>query len=73
MKLYCIHMDTRNNTPLPSNDCKRHKRLADNSLVVRDDESDTSFPSFIIIEPSDNHTIKLSIFGLQKLLKCAVG
>jgi hypothetical protein len=66
-------MDTQNNTPQPSNERKRQKRLADNSLVVCDDESDTSFPSFLVIEPCDNHAIKLSIFGLQKLLKCAVG
>jgi hypothetical protein len=57
MKLYCIHMDTQNNTPQPSNERKRQKRLADNSLVVCDDESDTSFPSFLVIEPCDNHQL----------------
>jgi hypothetical protein len=72
MELYCIHMDTQNKTPQPCNERKRQKRLADNSLLFCDDESDTSFPSFIVIESSDKHAIKLSIFSLQKLLKCAV-
>jgi hypothetical protein len=56
-----------------SNDRKRHKRVADESIVLSDDDNDGNFPSFIVVEAADGQPIKYSIFGIQKLLKCAVG
>lgn len=62
-------MNTIQNSNPPSND--RKKRRADDSLIISDDES--SFPSFLVVEPTSPKKIDLSIFGIQKLLKCAVG
>lgn len=63
-------MTTQENTNPPSNE--RKKRRADDSLVISDDDND-SYPSFLVAEPTTSKTIDLSIFGIQKLLKCAVG
>lgn len=77
-----IYMTTYNNTHPQSNDCKmdtqlnerkRQKRGADNSLILSDDEADGNFPSFIVVEATNTQNITLSIFGIQKLLRCAVG
>ena len=68
-------MATNTNTQTP-NDRKRQKRQADHSFIVSDDEdlnSINEFDSFLVVEPADNKVINLSIFGIQKLLKCAVG
>lgn len=58
-----------------SNERKKQKRQADNSLVLSDDESENSnsFPTFLVVEATNNEPIKLSIFAIQKLLKCGVG
>ena len=64
-------MTTQTNTHPPSND--RKKRRADDSLIVSDDDSNNSYPTFIVVEPEESHSITLSIFAIQKLLKCAVG
>jgi hypothetical protein len=66
------NMTTTTNIPL-SND--RKKRRAEDSIAVSDDEAplENQYPSFLVAEPLQGHTIDLSIFGIQKLLKCAVG
>ena len=68
-------MATNTNTRTP-NERKRQKRPADQSFNVSDDDdykNDNNFHSFFVIEPAEGKTINLSIFGIQKLLKCAVG
>lgn len=66
-------METTNTTPPTSVERKRQKRVAENSLLVSDDEVDDSFPSFIVVEALNGQPIPLSIFGIQKLLNCAIG
>jgi len=34
---------------------------------------ETTFPRFLIVASKDDQLVKLSIFGIPKLLKCAVG
>jgi hypothetical protein len=73
MNLFITNMDTQQNTNPPAVERKRQKHGADNSLILPDDEPDNNFPSFIVVESTNGQPIKLSIFGIQKLLKCAVG
>ena len=63
-------MTTQNTNP-PSND--RKKRRADDSLIMSEEDSSAYYPTFLVVEPVDGHAINLSIFAIQKLLKCAVG
>jgi hypothetical protein len=56
-----------------SNERKRQKHLADESIVLSDDDNDGNFPSFIVVEAADGQPIKYSIVAIQKLLMCAVG
>ena len=65
-------MDTQNTNPQLSNEHKRQKRGTDKSPIVSDDDCDGSYPAFIVVEATDGQSIKLSVFGIQKLLKCAV-
>jgi hypothetical protein len=73
MNLFYSNMTTQTNPNPQSND--RKKRRADDSVVLSDEESVVCnhFPTFLVVEPIDGHCIDLSIFGIQKLLKCAVG
>ncbi len=73
MNLSHSNMTTQTNQNPQSND--RKKRRADDSVVLSDDDNCASshFPTFFVVEPHEGHTIDLSIFGIQKLLKCAVG
>jgi hypothetical protein len=41
-----------------SNERKRQKRLADESIAPSDDDNDGNFPSFIVIEAADGQSIK---------------
>jgi hypothetical protein len=68
-RIYCI-MDASTSNPQTTNE---QKRLADENIVLSDDDNDGNFPSFILIEATDGQPIKHSIFAIQKLLKCAVG
>ena len=72
MNLLSYTMNTNNTNP-PSNSHK--KRRTDDSIVLSDEDSaaNAHYPTFLVVEPADGHTIDLSIFGIQKLLKCAVG
>jgi hypothetical protein len=70
MNSYHANMTTRENKNPSSND--RKKRRADDSHIISDDDRD-SYPSFMIVEPTTNKKIDQSIFGIYKLLKCAVG
>ena len=64
-------MNTNTTNP-SSND--RKKRRADDSLIISDDDYNAnSYPTFLVVEPNNDGKIELSIFGIQKLLKCAVG
>ena len=71
-------MSTNNNTP-PSNENSmkqgnKKKRLAENSLLLSDEEiADNSFAVFLVVETIDQQPLSLSIFAIQKILKCAVG
>jgi hypothetical protein len=56
-----------------TNERKRQKRVADESIVLFDYHNDGNFPSFIVVEAADGQPIKYPIFAIQKLLKCAVG
>jgi hypothetical protein len=69
---------------LPTSNDRKKKRKANESIVVSDHEShamtdeendaeDSFFPTFLVAEATDGQPIKLSIFGIQKLLQCAVG
>jgi hypothetical protein len=65
-------MTTQMNTNPPSID--RKKRRADDSLIVSDEDcSSNSYPTFLVVEPTNGQKIDLSMFGIQKLLKCAMG
>ncbi len=66
-------MTTLTITNPPSNE--RKKRRADESIILSDDETvdNNHFPTFFVVEAVEGHSIDLSIFGIQKLLKCAVG
>jgi hypothetical protein len=66
-------MEALSTNPLTSNERKRQKRLADESIVFSDDDNDGNFPSFIVIEAADDQPIKYSIFAVQNLLKFAFG
>jgi hypothetical protein len=66
------NMTTQTNSNPPSIDRKKHR--ADDSLIVSDDDCNaSSYPTFLVLEPTNGQRIELSIFGIQKLLKCAVG
>ena len=64
-------MSNKNKTNPPSNDSK--KRKADESLILAEDNSIVGYPTFLVVETGSGQAIDLSIFGIQKLLKCAVG
>lgn len=57
------------------NERKKLKRGPDNSLVVSDDDADTNlnYPTFIVVEQTNGSPIPVSVFGLHKILQCAVG
>ena len=61
-------MSSQNLTLLSEN---AKKRRAEDILTLSDDE--TTFPSYLVISAIDEQPINLSIFGIQKLLSCAVG
>jgi hypothetical protein len=73
MNLIYYIMDALTSNSQTTNERKRQKRLADESIVFSDDDNDVNFPSFIVVEAADDQPIKYSIFAIQKLLKCAVG
>jgi hypothetical protein len=66
-------MDAICANPQPTNERKHQKRLADESLVLSDDDNDGNFLSFIVVKAANGQPIKYSIFAVQKLFKCAVG
>ena len=47
------------------------KRRAVESVSLSDDE-DCVYPRFLIVKAKDDESIRLSIFGIQKLLSCAI-
>jgi hypothetical protein len=55
---------------IPSDQSK--KRRAEDILTLSDDD-ETTFPRFLVATATDGQPITLSIFGIQQLLKCAVG
>lgn len=68
----------------PNTSEKSKKRRANESLLMSDPNGTTSsdsdietndnwFPSFLVAQSTDGQQIKLSIFGIQKLIKCAIG
>ena len=57
----------------PPNERKRQKREADGSILLSDDDLPSSFLTFLVVETADGQPIRTSIFGIQKLIKCAVG
>jgi hypothetical protein len=63
-------MEASTSNPQTTSERKRQKCLADESIVLSDDDNDGNFPSFIVV---DGQPIKYSIFAIQKFLKCAVG
>jgi len=58
------------NASIKRNECT--KRQATESIHVSEDDSDESFPHFLVVEASDSTPIKHSIFMIQKILQCAV-
>ena len=64
-------MTTENQTNLPSE--KNKKRKAGEELHISEDESDSSFPRFLVIASKDATPIKYSIFAVQKFIQCGVG
>ena len=68
-------MTTQQNQNPTTSERKRQKREADESLILSDGNNAgvDHFPTFLIVEPTNGEKISLSIFGIQKLLKCAVG
>jgi hypothetical protein len=68
-------MDT-NNTPgsdpqKQSNEFTKKRRAE--TLLTFSDEKNSSYSRFLVASAKDGQPIKLSIFGIQKLLLCAVG
>jgi hypothetical protein len=63
---------TQGNDPqlIPNDQAK--KRKVDN-VPIFSDEKDATFSRFLVVTAKDEQPIKLSIFGIQKLLFCAVG
>jgi hypothetical protein len=68
LKAYALNATATN---LQLNDHK--KRRASDSLILGDDDSANIFPTFLVVEAVNGQNIDLSIFAIQKLLKCAVG
>jgi hypothetical protein len=66
-------METIATNPQTTSERKRQKRVADESIVLSDNDNGANFPSFIVVEAADDQPIKYSISATQKLLKCAVG
>jgi hypothetical protein len=64
-------MNTENIQNLLSEKCK--KRKAGEELHVSEDESDPSFPRFLVISSKDVTPIKYSIFAVQNFIQCDVG
>ena len=70
-------LKTNMTTQIQNPPATNKKRRADESSQLSDSETDgtssNSYPTFLVVEPKNGQTIKLSIFAIQKLLKCAVG
>jgi len=58
---------------LQSKETNVRKRQATESIHVSEDNSDESFPHFLVVETTDSTPVKHSIFKIQKILQCAVG
>ena len=69
-EVHSYNMSTSKTNP-PSNDSK--KRKADESLVLFEDNNIVGYPTFLVVETLSGQAIDLSIFGIQKVIKCAVG
>jgi len=48
------------------------KRRAD-ELLSSSDEDESTYPRFLVVSTTNDSPIELSIFGIQKLLSCAIG
>jgi hypothetical protein len=57
-------MEALTSNPQTTNE---RKRVADESIVLSDDDNNGNFPSFIVVEAADGQPIKYSIFAIQKL------
>lgn len=65
------NMTTETQLNQPSD--KTKKRKAGEELHMSEDESDSSFPRFLVIASKDSTPIKYSIFAIQKFIQCGVG
>ena len=64
-------MDSTNHTPEPNE--KSKKRKSTDPIHLSEDDSDVSFPHFLMVETTNETPIDFSIFTIQKILQCAVG
>jgi hypothetical protein len=55
-----------------NNSENRRKRRAE-QVLSSSDEEDVMFPRYLVVSSIDNEPIKLNIFGIHKLLSCAIG
>jgi hypothetical protein len=65
-----MNLYKNNMAEIKTNETKGHNRGADNSLMLSDSDHDFSsgFPTFLVAEAVSKETIKLSIFGIKKLV-----
>ena len=54
-------------------DVKKQKQQDSVDLTSDDKSRNLNFPRFLVVSAKDEQPIKLSIFGIQKLVSCAVG
>jgi hypothetical protein len=62
-------MDTTNPTTIEQSSRKRPAPAVQSS----DEETDVSFPHFLVVESTNGEPIRHSIFAIQKMVQCAVG
>ena len=66
-----METSTQNNNQ--TKDIKKRKQHDSVDLTSDDEGRNTNFPRFLVVSARDEQPIKVSIFGIQKLLSCAVG
>lgn len=64
--------NSQDTDPFSTSDNQKKKRRAAESVSFSD-EDESTFPSYLVAASVDDQPINLSIFGIQKLLSCAIG
>jgi hypothetical protein len=73
-EFFILNMAETNTTSTTNERNKKRKSNDPVSLSDSDDNTNSiTFARFLIVEPASEQPINLNIFGIQKLLQCAVG